>query len=249
MPVIYEPKGRAKEYSLLAINIFTGCRHGCTYCYARKMAKQYGRNFETVLVRKNLMTQLAKDVAKYSGTDKRVLLCFMCDPYQNENLITREVIELLVLNNIPFQVLTKGGTRACRDFDLYGKNDAFASTLTFLDFNDSKKYEPDAAPPEDRFRAMIEAKANNIETWASLEPVIDWRQSIEIIDRTHEFCDLYKIGKMNHQRSDINWKRFAIEALVRCKKYGKPYYIKDDLKPFLKGIEFTNTDTRRVKKL
>ena len=210
MSIIYEPKGRAKEYSLLAINIPTGCRHGCSYCYARKMANQYGKDFSKVTVRANLMSQLGKDVAKYAGTDKRVLLCFMCDPYQFQtsdtrhqtiDLVTRDVIELLKLNDIPFQVLTKGGMRAARDFDLYGPNDAFATTMTFLDNKGSIAYEPYAAIPTDKIRAMIEAKSKGIRTWISLEPVIEPEQSLAIIERTHEYCDLYKIGKLNHIRN------------------------------------------------
>ena len=34
MNVIYEPKGRAREYSELACNLYRGCTHGCRYCYA-----------------------------------------------------------------------------------------------------------------------------------------------------------------------------------------------------------------------
>ena len=34
MKPIYEPKGKAKEYGDLAINIYTGCPHNCFYCFA-----------------------------------------------------------------------------------------------------------------------------------------------------------------------------------------------------------------------
>jgi len=196
------------------------------------------------------MSQLGRDVAKYAGTDKRVLLCFMCDAYQpidNELEITRDVIKLLRLNNIPFQVLTKGGMRAARDFDLYGPNDAFATTMTFLADSDSLKYEPGAALPADRIHAIQLAKERGIETWVSLEPVIEPEQSLDIIERTHTYVDLYKIGKLNHIKNDTNWTRFALQALDLCIEYGKPYYIKDDLAKYLDGIEFTNTDTRKIK--
>ena len=32
--LIYEPSGRAREYAPLALNLYNGCPHGCTYCYA-----------------------------------------------------------------------------------------------------------------------------------------------------------------------------------------------------------------------
>ena len=34
MKPIYEPRGAAKEYGDLALNIYTGCPHRCFYCFA-----------------------------------------------------------------------------------------------------------------------------------------------------------------------------------------------------------------------
>ena len=34
MKPIYKPKGAAKEYGDLALNIYTGCPHRCFYCFA-----------------------------------------------------------------------------------------------------------------------------------------------------------------------------------------------------------------------
>ena len=33
MELIYEPKGKAKEYAGLAFDIYKGCTHGCLYCF------------------------------------------------------------------------------------------------------------------------------------------------------------------------------------------------------------------------
>jgi len=253
MNIIYEPKGRAAEYSLLAANIYTGCQHGCTYCWApgvlRMDRAEFGGNVAT---RKDLLKLIEKDTANIACTAKRVLLCFTCDPYQpiDEDLkLTRVVIRILRSHYIPFQVLTKGGMRAARDFDLYSKYDAFATTMTFLNPSDSAEWEPNAATPADRIEAIKEAKEKGIQTWVSLEPVIDPAQSMEIIIRTHEFVDHYKIGKWNYDEraKEIYWRDFGQRAIELCEKYGKSYYIKNDLARYLNGVKFTNTDTRIVK--
>jgi DNA repair photolyase len=249
MSIIYEPKGRALEYSLLAANLFTGCTGGCTYCYARKMAAQYGKDFDNPAPKKNVLAELEKDARKYAGTDKRVLLCFSCDPYQPLDLqerITRSAITILKENDINFQILTKFGLNAVRDFDLYKTGDAFAVTLTYIEKDDSLRDEPGAAIPAERIEAIRQAHDRGIETWASLEPVLDAKQSLELIRITHEFTDLYKIGRLNHRPSQIDWRQFGIEALNLCREYGKPYYIKNDLASYLEGIQFQNVDTRRI---
>ncbi|MDQ1279366.1 MAG: hypothetical protein QG670_628, partial [Thermoproteota archaeon] len=37
MKYIYEPKGRAREYGALALNVYSNCDFGCLYCYCRGM--------------------------------------------------------------------------------------------------------------------------------------------------------------------------------------------------------------------
>ena len=250
MSVIYEPKGRALEYSLLACNHWVGCGHGCFYCYAAQMSKLYGGNFELVHPKKDVIKQLIRQVPKYAGTDRRVLLSFMSDPYpeiEAEEKLTRAVIEILKGSRIPFQVLTKGGTRAVRDFDLYGANDAFATTLTYLqDDGRTLDAEPGAALPSDRIEAIRQAHERGIETWVSLEPVLDPDESIAIIAVTYNYVDLYKIGRLNHIANDTDWRAFGTEAVEMCEKFGKRYYVKNDLAACMKGIKFHSTDTRRI---
>ncbi len=250
MQVIYRPSGRAREFSLLAINHYRGCSHGCTYCWVPEVT--HNPDFYTKQsAKKDVLLHLRKDALRIAGTDERVLLCFSCDPYQllNDELnLTREVLKILRANNIPFQVLTKGGMRAVPDFDLYGPYDAFATTLTFLDEDMSREMEPGAALPENRIRAIELARQKGIETWVSLEPVIDAKQSLEIIKRTHEFVDLYKIGKLNHRQSTINWRRFGMKAIALCRRLNTDYYVKNDLAQYLDGFPFCSVDNRRVKR-
>jgi DNA repair photolyase len=253
MQAIYQPSGRALEYSLLACNLYTGCSHRCSYCFAPSCLHRTREAFHTnVQPRKGIIEQLRKDAPKFAGTSQRVLLCFHCDPYSPEAVasgVTREALEILREHDIPFQILTKGGTRACSDFYLYGPHDAFAATMTFRSESDSEQEEPGAALPGERMVATLNAHHRNIETWVSLEPVIDPAQSLEIIHEAHEYVDLYKIGVLNHdaaRSAKIDWRAFGKAAIELCEKYGKRYYVKADLAKHLDGIPFTNTDTRTV---
>ena len=42
---IYEPAGRAREYSLLALNLFKDCDHGYRYCYVPPMMRRFNKNY------------------------------------------------------------------------------------------------------------------------------------------------------------------------------------------------------------
>ena len=44
--VIYEPKGKAGEYSKLAANIYNGCGHGCEYCFAPAFLRTARETFD-----------------------------------------------------------------------------------------------------------------------------------------------------------------------------------------------------------
>jgi len=202
-------------------------------------------------VKKDVIIRIAREASKFAGTDEQVLLCFTCDPYQpldDSQQITRQALKIFRTHDIPFQILTKGGTGAVRDFDLYGPYDAFATTLTFLDSELSLRYEPDAALPIERIAAIKEAHRQGIVTWVSLEPVINKAQSLKIIEETHEFVDLFKIGKLNYKPSDVNWGLFGKKAIELCRQFKTDYYIKKDLAKYLGNLPFTSIDTRKVKR-
>ncbi len=234
--IIYEPRGRAREYAPLAANLYAGCSHGCTYCYACGAVRRKKEDFHTrVSVRDDVLRKLERDAIKLQGDDRTVLLSFTTDPYQpceSETKVTRRAIQILHRYDLRVELLTKGGTRAARDFDLLTAADRFASSLTFLDDADSAAWEPNAALPSDRIDAIREAKRRGLTTWASLEPVIDPEQSLEIIRATSEVVDLYKVGTLNHHPAgaSIDWADFGRRAIALLESLGAAYYIKADLR-------------------
>jgi len=254
--VIYEPRGRALEYSFLALNPWgkSWCSHDCSYCYcpgAFRMSREQWRQ-QGFHPRKNLLRELEADAKELSGTDKRVLIAFAGDLYSPEGAesgLPRQILSILRVHDVPFQVLTKGGMRAAPDFDLYGPNDAFATTMTFTDHDRTKAFEPGAASFPNRLQALVVAHTMGIETWVSLEPVLDAETSRRIIEITNGDVDLFKIGVLNHDKAraaKIDWRAFGQRAIELCERYNIPYYIKADLAKHLTGIEFANTDTRLI---
>ena len=241
MKVIYTPKGRAREYSPQALNMYNGCDHDCLYCYNRM------RNYFTSnpIPKKDIISKVEYDAKKIAGTNKQVMLCFMGDAYCKAEIdfqITRDVLDILLNYRIPTAILTKGGNRCLRDvniFKQFGKGIKIGATLTFTNSEHSLHYEPGAAIPDERFETLKTLHESGIMTWVSLEPVVDISQSLEIIDITHSYVDHYKIGKMNGYNLGKNnpfnlntkpdWAYFLNEAVKRMRKYDKEFYVKKDL--------------------
>lgn len=232
MSVIYEPKGKAREYSPLALNLYSGCDHHCVYCYVKKM--RFLKHTDVVKPRENIIEKLTNDVKKYRNCKNQVLLSFTCDPYcqaENDYEITKKALPILAENNIPTVILTKGGKRCLRDLNLFKKFNKIkiGASLTCLQKTTWFEYELGAADPLDRLETLRILKENNIETWASLEPVLDPRQTWEIIELTHQYVDSYKIGKLNYVKNNINWAQFLKDCVALMRKYNKRFYIKKNL--------------------
>lgn len=78
---IYEPRGRAREYGELAVNIYTGCNHGCSYCYAPAVLHKEQGAFTEVQTRPGIVEAVRRQLEREKTTGKTVFLCFTCDPY------------------------------------------------------------------------------------------------------------------------------------------------------------------------
>jgi hypothetical protein len=180
-----------------------------------------------------------------------VFLSLTCDPYpelEETAGAMRNAIERLHLYNVGVRVLTKSGTRACRDFQPAPDDpradrpasaanlgshpdDAFGATLSFLDEAQSRKWEPRAAPPAERMAGLEEAHRRGIPTWINLAPVVDPEQSLEIIRRTHEYVGLYNAGALSEYDSSeapIDWADFAERAVDLCRQHHVPCYVRLD---------------------
>jgi DNA repair photolyase len=175
---------------------------------------------------------LERDLQKLTleGDIRSVFISIQGDPYdmsREDNSFTRQVLETFRECKYPFHLVTKGGTKAVRDFDLYKPSDKFGCTLTFDNPEDSLKWEPRAALPEDRIAALKEAHNLGIQTWASVEPVIYPEQSLHLIEMANDFVDSFSVGMLFRYRGAtwtrapewpiVDWHKFRndVEALMQ----------------------------------
>lgn len=237
---IYAPRGQAGEYSPLACNPYRGCGHKCAYCYVPRAIHMHRTDFDAgAMPRKKFLKFLERDAVKYRelAVIEQVMLSFTTDPYHpGDTALTRDVLQLIQANGMGICTLTKGGTRALRDIDLFrSERDAFASTITSLDDSFSTTWERGAPLPNDRMAALRDFHDAGIFTWVSLEPVLDTAAALEIIRRTHRFVDLYKVGRANYigLTKTTDWNRFTKDVLAVLADTGARHYIKKDLQPYL----------------
>ena len=240
---IYKPEGRAGEYSPWAANPYRGCGHQCVYCYVPKIhfLKLTRPEFDMGAVLKPRWFEgLLKDARKYqkAGMTEQVMLSFTSDPYHlDDTSPTRQTLEILRDHGMGFCTLSKGGTRALRDLDLFRPDrDAYAATLTSLDDEFSLKWERKAALPADRIATLKAFHAAGIFTWVSLEPTLNIESSLAVVRATHEFVDLFKVGKANYLKgkiADIDWNEYTLRIIELMAKLGQAHYIKKDLQGYL----------------
>ena len=241
LKAIHRPKGVIQDSELI-LNPFSGCSHNCWYCYIKR---RYRRELPYQEPAKGASLKKIKNELEvlHRNNDKMsVLISDFGDPYDcgrkptitlfGEHWHLRSVLEEFKRFDHPFRILTKGGTRAIRDFDLYGPNDEFGCTLTCDNDTDSKKNEPGAALPEDRINALKEAYQRGIRTWVNFEPVLFPEQTLRLIERTHPFVSYYSVGKLNHfplEEAKIDWRKFRKDAETLLQSHGVNYYVKHEL--------------------
>jgi DNA repair photolyase len=224
MKPIYEPRGAAKEYGDLALNIYTGCPHRCYYCFAPGVLRRDREKFHSdVRPRENIIEETRRQLEREGITGKLNHLCFTCDPYPTgyDTTPTREIIKLLKEYGNHVQILTKGD--GSRDLDLLDENDWYGITI------DGGK--APAQMHHDKMTGLELAHNKGIKTWISFEPVLDADNVLWVIQTIAPVvADKVKIGKLNYHQSDIDWKRFGRDAEALCQMLGLDYYIKDSLR-------------------
>jgi DNA repair photolyase len=242
MPKIYKPKGAAREYSPLALNHYKGCDYGCSYCYVPKMMKRFNANYDHSKASfpnpEKALKEIRTSAKKHRNSPEQVMLSFTHDPYttlNDELQITRQVLQILLENQIPVSILSKGGSKLLPDFDVFAmfqNNIQVGMTLTHIDEHDRylwEEYTPSYIDRKATLQALYDA---GIRTWVSLEPIINPPETLQIIEDTHKFVHHYKIGKLNYcseHEKKVLWTNVLNEIVIKLRVLKKPFYIKNAL--------------------
>ena len=242
---IYEPKGRAREYSPLALNYFKGCTHNCSYCYVNRLNAAFGtgaNQHEAAAPTDAGFRELELSAKKFQGCNQQILLSFTGDPYCDmPSESTRRVLQILNRYNHKVAILTKGGNRLLNDIDLFkqfGNRIKIGATLTFDNDKDSLEWEPGATLPGERIESLRKLSELGIKTWASFEPVIKPAQSLNLLYKVSTFMDHVRVGKLNDYKGldkHIDWTKFIHDTVNVCRETGLKFYIKNDLAAYNKG--------------
>jgi DNA repair photolyase len=242
---IYNPSGKAVEYSYWACNFYVGCSNGCEYCYLKNgvLSRTMGgdkpilkkcfrdENHALEVFEKELLQNLP-ELQKHG-----LFFTFTSDPFLPETmLMTEKAMIKCIDNNVNIKLLSKkaipvkyarGQNNECRKswFYNYKERIAFGFTLTGHD-----ELEPNASPNAERIEAMQKLHEVGFKTWASIEPIIDFKSSLKMLGKIYNFCDLAKIGlesgKKYNQDELLN---FIKELMFWAIPTGIKFYFKDSL--------------------
>ncbi|MFH1328377.1 MAG: radical SAM protein, partial [Candidatus Bathyarchaeota archaeon] len=150
-------------------NPYIGCKHGCLYCYVadvlrkRTMSLNWG---QMVQAKENIIELLKKDVQK--NLHGIVGISTVTDPYQPAEKtleLTRQALFIFHEWRFPVSIQTKSDL-VVRDLDIM-KSDLFdvGITISCLDDEFCKIFEPGAPLPQRRIQALEEISSRGINTW------------------------------------------------------------------------------------
>ena len=235
LKILSRPKGNAEEYGRWSVNPYIGCSHGCHYCYLKKGPSGGYLGQPKPVLKKGVVSEdhayhlaMTEIYANYEEIirDGGLFMTFTSDPCAEEtrDIFFKIAIESARYLGIPVMLLTKSADfinfwrytdLASGLFDHRGmakQRLSFGWTLTGHD-----ELEPNAAPNANRTNAMRLVSASGFKTWASIEPVIDFPSSLDMIYQAlNAGCQHFKIGLLTNNtrvvRKDFEFGEHKFKA-------------------------------------
>ena len=179
------------------LNPYRGCRHACTYCYARPTHEFWGmdagRDFEQrVFAKVNAPEVLRHELSRPKWQGESIAIGTASDPYEpaeSQYQLTRRILQVLLEFNNPASITTKG-VLVQRDVDVLRE----LSQVTDIRVNFSvgsidervwKLTEPGAPSPLARLETMQYLVENGVQAGVMMAPLLpgisDGSESIDAV--------------------------------------------------------------------
>jgi len=218
-------KSKLSDY---VINPYTGCQHGCKYCYAtfirrfQNIKEEWG---EFCYAKMNCPDLLVKELEKNKPGHiwmSSVTDCYT--PLENKCRLTRKILETIASSphraKFPIEILTKSAL-VKRDFGLLKELGAeLGMSMNTLDEKVSRAIEPLASSPRERVETLREAKKQGIKVYGFLSPVLPGITNLEELFKELHFCDYFWVELLNTKPS-------VLQGLMPVIKEKFPEKVKD----------------------
>jgi DNA repair photolyase len=198
-----------------ALNPYTGCSHGCSYCYARFMKRFSGHREpwgEFVDAKINAPDLLAHELErKKRGV---VWVSGVCDAYQpleSRYRLTRQCLELLVEKQWPVRVQTRSPL-VTRDIDILRKGEdvEVGLSITTADEEIRRLFEPRAPSIQARLRALDTIHEAGIRTYVMIAPLLPGAEGL--VELLAGRADYVLIDRMNYHYGDWVYRQHGLSA-------------------------------------
>lgn len=191
-PVNLEPN--TFFYSDFNCNLYRGCNHGCIYCDSRSICYRLDR-FDTVRVKQNVIEILRQELRlkRKTGIISIGSMSDSYNPFEKEECITRQALELIAKERFGFALSTKSALVA-RDASLLHRISQHAPvgisfSITTCDDALSRILEPGASVSSQRFEAMRTLSSTDVFCGTWMNPMLpfltDTKETIkQIVSQT-----------------------------------------------------------------
>jgi DNA repair photolyase len=204
-------KSKVSDYT---INLYIGCEHGCTYCYARFMKRFTGHREEWgefVDVKTNAPDLLQHEIRK--KRIGRVWISGLGDPYQpleKKYELTKRCLKILSRHDWPVTIQTKSPL-VLRDIELLRKLDGLEVTFSIATADEKMRqlFEPNSPPLKERIETLEKLHSEGIKTSAMIAPMLPRAEGL--VEQLKGKVDHVLIDRMNYHYADWVYRKYKLE--------------------------------------
>jgi len=225
-----------QEFSY-SINPYTGCGHGCVYCYARFMGR-YGHPKEEwgtfVDVKVNSPQVARKDLE--DSKPGRIFLSSVTDPYQpleGKYALTQKILGAIKDYGYPVSIFTKSSL-VQRDLKVIAgmKGAEFWHSISILDEKDRKAMEPGSSPVHERLETLRLFSEAGIKSYVFVGPILP---GITDRDLPGLFRNLREAGVREILADRLNIKCGNLQPIMKAIKEHYPDLVEKYKELFVMG--------------